>query len=333
MPRKNNVQLRQRPRRNRISKGMRLLTREGALDPQDFIYPVFVIEGKGKKDPVPSMPGIYKMSVDFIVREAKEIALLGIPGIALFPSLPESKKDKWATESKSANGLLQKCVKEIKNKVPDLVVVTDVAMDPYSSDGHDGLVKKGKIDNDATLPILADMAVAQAKAGADMVAPSDMMDGRVGYIRQALDASGFTDVGILAYSAKYCSAFYGPFRDALKSAPRRAKDIPAGKETYQMDPANVREALREVELDVAEGADIVMVKPALAYLDVIRAVKETVDVPVAAYNVSGEYAMIKAAAKYGWLDEDRAVVEMLTAIKRAGADIILSYFAKDFAKI
>ena len=333
MPRTTNISLLQRPRRNRTSKGMRTLVRENTLLPQDFIYPVFVIEGKNEKVPILTMPGIARLSVDNIVKEAKEIAMLGIPAIALFPHIDDKKKDKRASESKNPNGLLQKCIKEIKSAVPDMVVVTDVAMDPYSTDGHDGFVKNGKIDNDATLPILADMAVAQAKAGADIVAPSDMMDGRVGYIREALDQSGFQDVGILAYSAKYCSAFYGPFRDALNSAPRKDASIPEDKKTYQMDPANVNEALREVAIDIEEGADMVMVKPALAYLDVIRAVKETVDVPVAAYNVSGEYAMIKAAVSKGIVQEDRAVLEMLTSIKRAGADIILSYFAKDLAKI
>lgn len=274
------------------------------------------------------MPGISRMSVDLIVQEARELVKLGIPGIALFPNIPKNKKDSMATESKNPKGLLQRCIQEIKSAVSDLIVITDVAMDPYSSDGHDGLLHKGIIDNDGTLEILADMAVAQAKAGADLVAPSDMMDGRVGFIRSALDQNGFSEVGILAYSAKYCSSFYGPFREALDSAPKAGD-----KKTYQMDFSNIKEALREVRLDVIEGADIVMVKPALAYLDVIAAIKNSVDVPVAAYSVSGEYAMLKAAAQKGWIDEKEGMLEMLTAIKRAGADIIFSYFAKDFSQM
>lgn len=298
------------------------------LTPQSFVYPVFVTEGKNKSEPIVSMPGISRMSIDLVVKEAKELVKLGISGIALFPNIPNSKKNSTASESTNPNGLLQMCIKEIKSAVSDLVVITDVAMDPYSSDGHDGLVKKGLIDNDGTLEILAKMAIAQAKAGSDMVAPSDMMDGRVGFIRTALDQSGFIDVGILAYSVKYCSSFYGPFRDALDSSPKIGD-----KKTYQMDFSNSREAIREVLLDVNEGADIVMVKPALAYLDVISAVKRSVNVPVAAYNVSGEYAMLKAAAQKGWIDEKNGMLEILTSIKRAGADIIFSYFAKEFARL
>ncbi|MGE0268210.1 MAG: porphobilinogen synthase [Candidatus Omnitrophota bacterium] len=328
MARKSLINLTHRPRRNRKSPAMRRLVRETVLTPHSFVYPVFVIEGKNKKEPISSMPGIFRMSVDLTVQEAKELVKLGISGIALFPNISTSKKDQLATESKNPKGLLQRCVQEIKSAVSDLVIITDVAMDPYSSDGHDGMVIKGKIDNDSTLEVLADMAVAQAKAGSDIVAPSDMMDGRIGFIRAALDQSGFSEVGILAYSAKYCSSFYGPFREALESAPKAGD-----KKTYQMDFSNLKEAIREVYLDVNEGADIVMVKPALAYLDVIAVVKNNVQVPVAAYNVSGEYAMLKAASQKGWIDEKEGMLEMLTSIKRAGADIIFSYFAKDFSRI
>jgi porphobilinogen synthase len=321
------VELLQRPRRNRATASLRSLVRETALAPTDFIYPLFLVEGKGVRQPIASMPGVFRLSADELLKEAEEAYKLGIPAVALFPALPESLKDKRAKESVNPAGLLPATVKLLKDKLPGLVVVTDVAMDPYSSDGHDGLVEGGKILNDPTLEILADMAVAQAKAGADIVAPSDMMDGRVGYLRRRLDAEGFQDVGILAYSAKYASALYGPFREALDSAPRAGD-----KKTYQMDPANRREALREVRLDVSEGADMVMVKPALFYLDVISDVKAAVDVPVAAYNVSGEYGMIKAAVAAGWLKEEAAVEEMLLSIKRAGADILLSYFAKDVAR-
>ena len=324
----NHFNLPVRPRRNRKSDAMRRLVRETSLSPSNFILPLFVIGGKNKKTPIKSMPDYFRLSRDLIVKEAKEAFKLGIPAVALFPALPDKLKDKTAIESINPDGLLQQAVRALKDAVPELVVITDVAMDPYSSDGHDGYAEKGKIVNDVTLEILAAMAVSQADAGADVVAPSDMMDGRVGAIRKALDENNFTDVSILAYSAKYCSAFYGPFREALDSAPRGGD-----KKTYQMDPANVREAIREVLLDVEEGADIVMVKPALPYLDVIRAVKAAVHVPVAAYNVSGEYAMIKAAARMGWLDEKAAMQEGLLAIKRAGADIILSYFAKNMARL
>lgn len=317
-----------RPRRNRRTPAIRALVAETRLSADDLIMPLFVIEGQQKREAVASMPGIDRLSVDLLVEEVEELWNLGIKGVALFPSLPDSVKDAKATESKNAKGLLPTAVQAIKAKTPGMCVITDVAMDPYSSDGHDGLVKDGQILNDETLPILAEMAVTQARAGADIVAPSDMMDGRVGYIREALDGAGFTDVGILAYSAKYCSAFYGPFRDALDSAPKAGD-----KKTYQMDPANIREALREVALDLDEGADMVMVKPALMYLDVIREVSVNVDVPVAAYNVSGEYACICAAAEKGWIDKDTAMMETLLSIKRAGADMILTYFAKDASKL
>jgi len=314
-----------RPRRNRKSEAIRNLVRETSLAAGDLICPMFVTEGA--KEPVASMPGVFRLPRADLVKEAKEICKLGIPAVALFPALPDSLKDPLAKESLNPKGLLQRTVRDLKEAVPGLCVITDVAMDPYSSDGHDGVVKGGRIVNDETLEILAAMAVSQAEAGADMVAPSDMMDGRIGFIRTALDERGFTEVGILAYSAKYASAFYGPFREALASAPKHGD-----KKTYQMDPANAREAIREVLLDVAEGADVVMVKPALPYLDVIAKVKAAVDLPVAAYHVSGEYAMVKAAGKLGWLDEKAAMRESVAAIKRAGADMILTYAAREIAE-
>ena len=298
------------------------------MAPSDLLLPLFVVEGRDVEQPVTAMPGVARMSTDRAAACAREAHAAGVPGVALFPALDDSRKDRLATESRNPDGLLQRAVRDIKERAPDALVITDVAMDPYSSDGHDGVVTDdGRIDNDATLPILADMAVSQAAAGADMVAPSDMMDGHVAAIRSALDAAGYTDTGILAYSAKYASAFYGPFREALDSAPRHGD-----KQTYQMDPGNLREAVREARLDAAEGADIVMVKPALAYLDVIAAVRQAVELPVAAYNVSGEYAMLKAAAANGWIEEAPARREMLTAIKRAGADVILSYWALEVAR-
>jgi porphobilinogen synthase len=317
----------QRPRRNRKSASLRALVRESELSPAHFILPLFVQEGAGQRTPIRSMPGVERLSRDLIVKEAKRALSLGIGSVALFPLIPEANKDARATLSASDSGLLQDTVRDLKQSVPGITVITDVAMDPYSSDGHDGLVRDGRILNDETLPILAAMALAQARAGADIVAPSDMMDGRVGYLRRALDAEGFTEVGILAYTAKYASSFYGPFREALDSAPKHGD-----KKTYQMDPANRREALREAELDVREGADMVMVKPALPYLDVIAALKAAVNVPVAAYHVSGEYAMIKAAGQLGWLDADQAMLESLISIRRAGADAILTYAAMETAE-
>jgi porphobilinogen synthase len=302
--------------------------RENAVTPGDLIWPVFLVEGSDTRIPVTSMPGVDRMSLDLLVAEARAAHALGIPALALFPVVPDELKDPTASESTNSEGLLQRAIRALKDAVPELALITDVAMDPYSSDGHDGLVENGRILNDETLPILAEMAIAQAEAGADIVAPSDMMDGRIGYIREALDATGHEDTGILAYSAKYASAFYGPFRDALDSAPKHGD-----KKTYQMDPANAIEALREVQLDVAEGADIVMVKPGMPYLDVVRMVKDNVDVPVAAYQVSGEYAMIQAAAANGWLDRDRVVLESLLAFKRAGADMVLTYFAPHAARL
>ena len=324
---KKSISMPKRPRRNRRSASIRDLTRETMVTPADLVYPIFVTEGKNVREAISSMPGIKRLSLDLLAKECREVAGLGIPAVALFPKISDRKKDSLAAESKNPRGLIPRSVREIKSAVPELTVITDVAMDPYSSDGHDGVVRDGQIVNDETLPVLADMAVAQAKAGADYVAPSDMMDGRIGYIRRALDEAGLTDTGILAYSAKYASAYYGPFRDALDSAPKAGD-----KKSYQMDYANVREAVREVLLDEEEGADIVMVKPAGLYLDVIMRIRAVTELPVAAYHVSGEYALIKAAAAKGWVDEDAAVREALTAIKRAGADIIFTYFAKAFSR-
>ncbi|MCP4751379.1 MAG: porphobilinogen synthase, partial [Proteobacteria bacterium] len=297
------------------------------LQVENLIMPLFVIDGDSQQQEVESMPGIFRFSSDLIVRECRELHQLGVPAVVLFPALDNSVKDPLATESCNDDGLYQRTLRAIKETVPDMTVMTDVAMDPYSSDGHDGVVApNGLIVNDETLPILSAMAVSQARAGADVVAPSDMMDGRVGHIRRALDEEGFTQVGILAYSAKYASAYYGPFRDALDSAPKHGD-----KKTYQMDPANVKEAVREAELDIEEGADMVMVKPGLPYLDVVRAVSEISEVPVAVYNVSGEYAMVKAAGLKGWIDYRKVVLETLLGFKRAGASMILTYHAKEVA--
>ncbi|AQG82640.1 porphobilinogen synthase [Spirosoma montaniterrae] len=317
-----------RPRRNRQSAAIRDMVQETLLSVTDFIFPLFVLEGQNIRSEVASMPGIYRYSTDLLLNEIQACVDLGLQSFALFPNLPESKKDKYATESHNPDGLYLQTVRSIKDRFPDVVVMTDVAMDPYSSDGHDGIVENGKIVNDPTLDVLGHMAVAQAQAGADIVGPSDMMDGRVGYIRQMLDVHGFQDVAIMAYTAKYASAFYGPFRDALDSAPKFGD-----KKTYQMNPANSREALIEAELDKVEGADFLMVKPALAYLDIIKLLRDNFDLPIAAYNVSGEYAMVKAAARNGWLDGDRAMLESLMAIKRAGANVILTYFAKEAAAL
>lgn len=317
-----------RPRRNRRNAAVRSWIRETHLAPSDLVLPLFVQEGTQKLTPIASMPGHARLSIDLLIDKAREAFELGIPGVALFPALADGLKDPLAKESTNPEGLLQRAVRALKSALPDLSVVTDVALDPYSSDGHDGVLVGDRVDNELSLPILASMAVAQAKAGADIVAPSDMMDGRVGAIRSALDDAGFLDVGICSYSVKYASAFYGPFRDALDSAPRAGD-----KKTYQMDPANVREALREVRLDEAEGADMLMVKPGLPYLDVIRFVRENTALPVAAYHVSGEFAMLKAAAERGWLDYDRCLLEALTAFKRAGADVIFTYAAIEAARL
>lgn len=317
-----------RPRRNRKNQAMRNLVQENHLSVNDLIMPLFIIEGTGQRVPIDSMPGIDRLSIDLAVEEAKSLWGLGILCVSLFPAIDESLKDKYATESKNKSGLLPRCIQAIKSAVPEMLVMTDVAMDPYSSDGHDGLVDdQGQILNDPTLEILADMALVQAEAGSDIIGPSDMMDGRVAAIRDALDESSFTQTQIMSYTAKYASAFYGPFRDALDSAPKSGD-----KKTYQMNPANKLEALREIELDEQEGADILMVKPGIAYLDVIAQMKANTILPVAAYNVSGEYAMVKAAAEKGWLDGQAVALEMLMGFKRAGADMILSYFSKEVAE-
>ena len=317
-----------RPRRNRKSAAIRDMVAETSLSVNDFIFPMFVMEGSNVRSEIKSMPNIYRFSIDTLLEELKEVSDLGIKSICLFPNYPESKKDKFATESYNPDTLYLRALNEIKNKFPDLALMTDVALDPYSSDGHDGIVANGQILNDETLEVLGKMALAQARAGADIIGPSDMMDGRVGYIRETLDDEGFTNVSIMAYTAKYASAFYGPFRDALDSAPKFGD-----KKTYQMNPANVREAIIEAELDEAEGADFLMVKPAFSYLDVIKTLSDNFSLPITAYNVSGEYAMIKAAAQNGWIDGDKAMLEMLLSMKRAGASIILSYFAKEFAQL
>ncbi len=316
-----------RPRRLRRTPALRRMVQETHLTANDLIYPVFVMEGEAQKVEIASMPGCYRYTLDLLLKEIADAAALGVNAVALFPVISPAKKDDTGSESYNESGLVQQTVKAIKKAIPDIVVITDVALDPFTTHGHDGVVDdNGVILNDPTVEILVKMALSQAAAGADMVAPSDMMDGRVGAIRQALDAAGYFDVGILAYSAKYASAYYGPFRDALDSAPKFGD-----KKTYQMDAANAREALKEVALDIAEGADIVMVKPALAYLDIICQVKAATNLPVAAYNVSGEYAMIKAAAQQGWIDEKKVILETLTSMKRAGADLILTYFAKEVA--
>jgi len=315
-----------RPRRLRRTETLRRMVREHILQVEDLIYPLFVMEGEKHQESVPSMPGCYRYTLDLLLDEVKQAYKLGIGAIALFPLIPHAQKDNAGTESYNPDGLIPRAVGAIKQAVPDILVITDVALDPYSSEGHDGIVQDGKILNDETVAVLVKQAIVQAEAGADFVAPSDMMDGRVGAIRRALDAEGWINVGILAYSAKYSSAYYGPFRDALDSAPKFGD-----KKTYQMDAANAIEAIKEVDLDIAEGADIVMVKPALAYLDVICQIKQHTNLPVAAYNVSGEYAMIKAAAQQGWIDEKKVILETLTSMKRAGANLILTYFAKDVA--
>lgn len=314
-----------RPRRLRQTEAFRRMIRETVLTTNDFILPLFAIGGKDLKNPIPSMPGQYQMSIDHIIKTCQEVHKLGIPAVMLF-GVPDNK-DPLATSAYSKDGIVQRAVKAVKNKLPDLAVITDVCLCQYTDHGHCGVVEKNRVDNDATLDLLARTALSHAKAGADMVAPSDMMDGRVAEIRESLDENGFTHVPIMSYAAKYCSGFYGPFRQAADSAPKFGD-----RRTYQMDPANALEAIREVTMDIEEGADIIMVKPALAYLDVICRVRQEFDLPVAAYNVSGEFAMIKAAEQLGWLDGTRVMMESLTAIKRAGADMILTYFAVDAAR-
>jgi porphobilinogen synthase len=315
-----------RPRRNRKSQVIRDLVQENSVQASDLIFPLFLIDGKNKKSEVKSMPGIFRLSEDLLLKEIESCMKLGIKTFSLFPNIEEKLKDSSASESWNKRGIYLKAVRAAKKAFPEAMIMTDVAMDPYSSDGHDGLVKNGEILNDETLEILARMAVAQAEAGSDIVGPSDMMDGRIAFIREALDDAGFTDVSIMAYTAKYASAFYGPFRDALESAPKFGD-----KKTYQMNPANSKEAILEAELDFAEGADFLMVKPALPYLDVIKSLSDNFTLPIAAYNVSGEYAMVKAGAQKGWIDGDKVRDEILLSIKRAGAKVILTYFAKEWA--
>ncbi|MEO6638455.1 MAG: porphobilinogen synthase [Ginsengibacter sp.] len=318
-------------RRNRIlrqSPSIRSMVAETTLTPNDFMAPLFIDEGENVEFEIPSMPGYYRRSIDGILKEVQELWSLGIKSILLFIKAPDELKDNTGKEAWNPEGLMQRSIKAIKDAFPEMVIMTDVALDPYSSYGHDGIVENGEIVNDPTVEALVKMSVSHAQAGADFVAPSDMMDGRIGAIREALEKNNFTKTGIMAYSAKYASCFYGPFRDALDSAPGFGD-----KKTYQMDYANRIEAIKEAEIDEDEGADIVMVKPAMAYLDIIREVKNSVTIPVSAYHVSGEYAMIKAAAKMGWINEDKAILESMTSIKRAGADLIATYFAKDVVRL
>ena len=314
-----------RPRRLRRNEAIRSLSRETRLSTGGFIYPMFVCPGQGVRNPVSSMPGVAQQPVDKFLEECREVEQLGVPGIILF-GIPE-KKDARGSEAYAADGVVQRAIEAVHRAKLNLLVMTDVCLCEYTDHGHCGVVENGEVKNDPTLELLAAEALSHARAGADIVAPSDMMDGRVGAIRKALDGSGFEDIAIMSYAAKYCSGFYGPFREAAESAPQFGD-----RRSYQMDPANAREALREVELDLAEGADVIMVKPALAYLDIIHGVRQTFDVPVGAYNVSGEFAMVKAAAANGWIDEKRIVLEILTGIHRAGASIVLTYHAKDVAR-
>ncbi|AWI25005.1 porphobilinogen synthase [Flavobacterium pallidum] len=318
-----------RNRRLRVNESIRSIVRETSLSPQDFMLPMFVAEGKDIKSPIPSMPGIYRHSLDNTIKEVKEAWDLGIRAVNIYVKVSENLKDNTGKEAWNKDGLMQQTIRAIKDAVPEMIVMPDVALDPYSIYGHDGIIEKGYVVNDPTIDALTRMSLSHAEAGADFVAPSDMMDGRVFAIRKALEEHGHHNVGIMSYSAKYASAFYGPFRDALDSAPVDAQNIPKDKKTYQMDYANRIEAIKEALDDVAEGADIVMVKPGIAYLDIVREVKNAVNVPVSVYHVSGEYAMIKAAAERGWLDHDRIMIEQLYCIKRAGASLISTYFAKE----
>jgi porphobilinogen synthase len=317
-----------RPRRNRKNEAVRGMMRETHLGVENLIFPLFLENGQGVKSEISSMPGMYRWSTDMVIKEIEECLNLGINNFVLFPAVAEALKDKMASHSWADDNYYLDTIRKIKQALPDACLMSDVAMDPYSSDGHDGIVENGEIVNDPTLEVLNRMSVAQAQAGIDILGPSDMMDGRIGSIRQAVDNAGYSNVSIMSYTAKYASAFYGPFRDALDSAPKTGD-----KKTYQMDPANKMEAIREAMLDEEEGADFLMVKPALCYLDVIHVLKETSTLPITAYNVSGEYAMLKAACMNGWLDYDKAMPEMLLSIRRAGADAILTYFAKDYAKL
>src|SRR5690554_828139 len=322
-----------RNRRLRTSESMRSLVRETILSPNDFIVPLFVVEGKGVKEEIASMPNYYRLSLDLLQKEVKELWKLGLKSVLLFVKVDDKLKDNSGKEALNPDGLMQRAIKTVKNAVPEMLVMTDVALDPFSAYGHDGIVSEGIILNDDSSAVLAEMSLSHAQAGADVIAPSDMMDGRIFEIRTLLEDEGFHNTGIMAYSAKYASAFYGPFRDALDSAPVDLKNIPKDKKTYQMDFANREEAIRETIMDIEEGADIVMVKPGLCYLDIVREIKNEVNVPVAVYQVSGEYSMLKAAAEKGWLDHDAVMMEQITAIKRAGASMIASYFAKDVVKI
>ena len=316
-----------RPRRNRKNQAIRSMVQETHLTTDHLIFPFFVVDGKNVKDPIPSLPGLYRWSADTLLKEVEECVNLGLHHFVLFPAVDEKHKDATGSYSFAEDNFYLDIIRKLKGAFPEIVLMSDVALDPYSSDGHDGIVKNGVILNDETLPVLSKMSVAQAQAGIDIIGPSDMMDGRVGAIRTALDRAGYTKTSIMSYTAKYASAFYGPFRDALDSAPKAGD-----KKTYQMNPANKKEAIREALLDMEEGADYLMVKPALSYLDIIHELKEVADVPVTAYNVSGEYAMIKAAAEKGWLDGEAIMVEALLSMRRAGADGILTYFGKEFAE-
>ena len=322
-----------RNRRLRTNETIRSLVRETIITPSDFLVPLFVVEGKGIKAEIASMPNYFRYSLDFLEKEVKELWAMGLQSVLVFVKVPDNLKDNKGTEALNANGLMQRAIKVIKNAVPEMIVMTDVALDPYSIYGHDGIVEKGQIANDITSKFLAQMALSHAQAGANFVAPSDMMDGRILEMREVLENEGFINTGIMSYSAKYASAFYGPFRDALDSAPVDLIDIPKDKKTYQMDYHNRKEAIRETRMDIEEGADIVMVKPGIAYLDIVREIKNMSEVPVAVYQVSGEYAMIKAASERGWLDHDAVMMEQIVAIKRAGAVVIASYFAKDVVRL
>jgi len=322
-----------RNRRLRTNEVIRSLVRETIVSPNDFLVPLFIVEGKGIKEEIASMPNYYRYSLDLLENEVKTLWSLGLKSVLLFVKVDNALKDNNGTEALNRNGLMQRAIKTVKEVCPDMLVMTDVALDPFSSYGHDGIIEGGKIINDATVEVLAEMSISHAEAGANFVAPSDMMDGRILGIREALDQSNLIDIGIMSYSAKYASAFYGPFRDALDSAPVDIKNVPKDKKTYQMDFTNREEAIRETEMDINEGADIVMVKPGLCYLDIVRDIKNNFDIPIAVYQVSGEYAMLKAAVEKGWLDHDSVMLEQVTSIKRAGANIIASYFAKDVVKL
>lgn len=320
-----------RNRRLRTTPAVRALVQETVLTTNDFVMPMFIMEGENKQEAIPSMPGIYRRTLDLAVEECKELFTLGVKAVNLYMKVSENLKDNTGKESWNPDGLMQNAIRAIRKAVPGMVIMPDVALDPYSVYGHDGIITNGKIDNDATNEALVKMSVSHAEAGADIVAPSDMMDGRVAAIRTGLEENGFTDVGILSYAAKYASSFYGPFRSALDSAPKEDIEIPKDKKTYQMDFHNSREAIDEVFKDIAEGADIIMIKPGMPYLDIVSQVRQNIDLPIAVYHVSGEYAMLKAAAQNGWLDNDKAVIESLTCIKRAGADMIFTYAAKEAA--